>query len=207
MIKENPSIYEKYLPLVTAVAMFMQSLDGTILNTSLPSIATDMNYSPLEMQSVIVSYTLTLALFIPLSGWLSDKFGTKKMFILAVALFTFGSLFCALSVSLLTLNLSRILQAIGGSMMVPIARLAILYQYPRKDLLKIMNYITIPGLLGLVVGPSLGGFLSDNLSWHWIFLVNLPVGILGIILAYKVMPNFKNSTGKFDFLGLTYFSL
>lgn len=207
MIKENPSVHEKYLPLVTAVAMFMQSLDGTILNTSLPSIAADMSYSPLEMQSVIVSYTLTLALFIPLSGWLSDKYGTKKMFILAVALFTLGSVFCALSVNLLTLNLSRILQAIGGSMMVPIARLAILYQYPRSELLKIMNYITIPGLLGLVVGPSLGGFLSDNFSWHWIFLVNLPVGFLGIAMAWKIMPNYKNTIGKFDFLGLIYFSL
>lgn len=207
MLKENPTAHERFLPLVTAVAMFMQSLDGTILNTSLPSIAADMSYSPLEMQSVIVSYTLTLALFIPLSGWLSDKYGTRKMFMFAVFLFTLGSLFCALSVDLLTLNLSRILQAIGASMMVPIARLAILYQYPRSELLKIMNYITIPGLLGLVVGPSLGGFLSDNLSWHWIFLVNLPVGIIGIILAYKIMPNYKNTVGKFDFLGLLYFSL
>jgi len=207
MIKENPSAYERFLPLVTAIAMFMQSLDGTILNTSLPSIAKSMDYSPLEMQSVIVSYTLTLALFIPLSGWLSDKFGTKKMFMFAVFLFTLGSLFCALSVNLFTLNLSRILQAIGGSMMVPIARLAILYQYPRSELLKIMNYITIPGLLGLVVGPSLGGFLSDNLSWHWIFLVNLPVGVFGIIMAWKIMPNYKNTVGKFDILGLLYFSL
>lgn len=207
MIKENPSVHERYLPLVTAIAMFMQSLDGTILNTSLPSIATSMNYSPLEMQSVIVSYTLTLALFIPLSGWLSDKFGTKKMFIIAVFLFTLGSLFCAISSDLLTLNLSRILQAIGGSMMVPIARLAILYQYPRNQLLKIMNYITIPGLLGPVIGPSLGGFLSDNFSWHWIFLVNLPVGIIGMIMAWKIMPNYKNTVGKFDILGLIYFSL
>src|SRR5690606_35487832 len=207
MIKENPSAYERFLPLVTAIAMFMQSLDGTILNTSLPSIAKSMDYSPLEMQSVIVSYTLTLALFIPLSGWLSDKFGTKKMFMFAVFLFTLGSLFCALSVNLLTLNLSRILQAIGGSMMVPIARLAILYQYPRSELLKIMNYITIPGLLGLVVGPSLGGFLSDNLSWHWIFLVNLPVVVFGIIMAWKIMPNYKNTVGRFDILGLLYFSL
>ncbi|HLV51264.1 MAG TPA: DHA2 family efflux MFS transporter permease subunit [Flavobacterium sp.] len=207
MIKENPTAYERYLPLVTAVAMFMQSLDGTILNTSLPSIAKSMNYSPLEMQSVIVSYTLTLALFIPLSGWLSDRFGTRNMFILAVFLFTLGSLCCAIAVDLLTLNLSRILQAIGGSMMVPIARLAILYQYPRSELLKIMNYITIPGLLGLVVGPSLGGFLSDYFSWHWIFLVNLPVGIIGIVLAWKIMPNFKQKVGKLDILGLSYFSL
>ena len=207
MIKDSPSAHERYLPLVTAIAMFMQSLDGTILNTSLPSIAQSMNYSPLEMQSVIVSYTLTLALFIPVSGWLSDKFGTQKMFMLAVFLFTLGSLFCALSYDLLTLNLSRILQAIGGSMMVPIARLAILYQYPRSELLKIMNYITIPGLLGLVVGPSLGGFLSDYFSWHWIFLVNIPVGIFGIFMAWKIMPNFRNTVGKFDIMGLLYFSL
>ncbi len=206
MLKEQSSPYEKYLPMVAAVAMFMQSLDGTILNTSLPSIAAAMRYSPLEMQSVIVSYALTLALFIPLSGWLSDKFGTRKMFLLAVFVFTLGSFFCAISVNLLTLNLSRILQAIGGSMMVPIARLAILYQYPRNKLLKIMNYITIPGLLGLVVGPSLGGYLSDYFAWQWIFLVNLPVGFFGMFLAYKIMPNFKNTVGKFDVLGLLYFS-
>lgn len=207
MTKEIVNTNTRFLPLVTAVAMFMQSLDGTILNTSLPSIAKSMNYSPLEMQSVIVSYTLTLALFIPLSGWLSDRFGTRNMFILAVFLFTLGSLCCAISVDLLTLNLSRILQAIGGSMMVPIARLAILYQYPRSELLKIMNYITIPGLLGLVVGPSLGGFLSDYFSWHWIFIVNLPVGLLGMVLAWKIMPNFTQKVGKLDVLGLIYFSL
>lgn len=207
MIKEEQSDHSTFLPWVTAVAMFIQSLDATILNTSLPVIARDLNYSPTEMQSVIVSYTLTLALFIPLSGWLSDKFGSRNMFMLAVSLFVIGSLSCALSVDLMTLNLSRILQAIGGSMMVPIARLAILYQYPRNQLLKTMNFITIFGLLGMVVGPSLGGFLSDQLSWHWIFLVNVPIGIIGIVMAYNIMPNFKHSVGKFDFIGLVYFSL
>lgn len=207
MIKENPTAYEKHLPWVTALAMFMQSLDGTILNTSLPSIASDMNYSPLQMQSIIVSYTLTLAIFIPLSGWLSDKFGSKRIFMIAVALFTLGSAFCALSYDLLTMNLSRIIQAIGGSMMIPVARLAILYQFPRKELLKVMNLITIPGLLGLVLGPSLGGWISDHFSWHWIFLVNIPVGILGILAAKLIMPNFKNTVGKFDTKGLLLFSL
>lgn len=195
------------LPWVTAVAMFIQSLDGTILNTSLPSIARDMDYSPTEMHSVIVTYALTLALFIPLSGWLSDKFGTRTMFMIAVALFVTGSLCCALSVDLLTFNLSRVLQAIGASMMVPIARLAILYQYPKSELLKTMNFITVFGLLGMVVGPSLGGFLSDHLSWHWIFLVNVPIGIIGISMAYRIMPNFKHAVGRFDFRGLAYFSL
>jgi len=195
------------LPWVTAVAMFIQSLDGTILNTSLPSIARDMEYSATQMHSVIVTYTLTLALFIPLSGWLADKFGTRTMFMIAVALFVTGSLFCALSVDLRTLNFSRVVQAIGASMMVPVARLAILYQYPRSELLKTMNFITVFGLLGMVVGPSLGGFLSDNFSWHWIFLVNIPIGLIGICMAYRIMPNFKHAVGRFDFRGLLYFSL
>lgn len=195
------------LPWVTAVAMFIQSLDGTILNTSLPSIAKDMGYSPTEMHSVIVTYTLTLAMFIPLSGWLADKFGTRTMFMIAVSLFVTGSLCCAFSVDLRTFNLARVLQAIGASMMVPIARLAILYQYPKSELLKTMNFITVFGLLGMVVGPSLGGFLSDNFSWHWIFLVNVPIGLIGISMAYRIMPNFKHAVGRFDFRGLVYFSL
>ena len=205
--KKKERIATNLLPWVTAVAMFIQSLDGTILNTSLPSIARDMDYSPTAMHSVIVTYALTLALFIPLSGWLADKFGTRTMFIIAVALFVSGSLCCALSVNLMTFNLSRVLQAIGASMMVPIARLAILYQYPKNQLLKTMNFITVFGLLGMVVGPSLGGFLSDNFSWHWIFLVNVPIGLLGIALAKRVMPNFKKAVGRFDFRGLVYFSL
>lgn len=195
------------LPWVTAVAMFIQSLDGTILNTSLPSIARDMHYSATQMHSVIVIYTLTLALFIPLSGWLSDKFGSRSMFIIAVTLFISGSFCCAFSVDLLTFNLSRVLQAIGASIMVPVARLAILYQFPRAELLKTMNFITVFGLLGMVVGPSLGGFLTEYLSWHWIFLVNIPFGIIGISLAYRIMPNFKHAVGRFDFRGLVYFSL
>jgi EmrB/QacA subfamily drug resistance transporter len=205
--KEKERVATNLLPWVTAVAMFIQSLDGTILNTSLPSIARDMDYSPTAMHSVIVTYALTLALFIPLSGWLADKFGTRTMFIIAVALFVSGSLCCALSVDLMTFNLSRILQAVGASMMVPIARLAILYQYPKNQLLKTMNFITVFGLLGMVVGPSLGGFFSDNFSWHWIFLVNVPIGIIGILLAKRVMPNFKKAVGRFDFRGLVYFSL
>lgn len=207
MTKEDVTPYERYLPWVAALAIFMQSLDGTILNTSLPSIAADMNYSPLEMQSIIVSYTLTLALFIPLSGWLSDRFGSKRIFILAVALFTLGSALCAASYDLLTMNCSRIIQGIGASMMVPVARLAILYQFPRRELLRVMNLITTPGLLGLVIGPSLGGWMSDHLSWHWVFLVNIPIGIIGILMAKFIMPNFRNKVGRFDGKGLMFFSL
>jgi EmrB/QacA subfamily drug resistance transporter len=205
--KKKERIATHLLPWVTAVAMFIQSLDGTILNTSLPVIARDMEYSPTQMHSVIVTYALTLALFIPLSGWLADRFGTRTMFMIAVGLFVLGSLFCALSVNLVTFNLSRVLQAIGASMMVPIARLVILYQYPKGKLLKTMNFITVFGLLGMVVGPSLGGFLSDNFTWHWIFLVNVPIGLVGISMAKRIMPNFKKAVGRFDFRGLMYFSL
>ncbi len=207
MYKELGTENTKHLPWIAAMAIFMQSLDGTILNTTLPSIAKDMDYSPLEMQSIIVSYTLTLAILIPVSGWLSDKYGTKRIFTLAVAVFTLGSLFCAMSVDLPTLILSRIVQAIGGSMMVPVARLAILYAYPKNQLLRVINFMTIPGLVGPVIGPSLGGWLSDQFSWHWVFLVNLPIGIIGILLTQRIMPNFKNNIGKFDIIGLLYFSL
>ncbi len=204
-IIEDPKI-KKYLPYLSALAIFMQALDGTILNTGLPSIAKSLGESPLDMQSIIVSYTLTVALLIPLSGWLADRFGTKKIFIIAVALFTLGSLFCSLSNTLTELILARIFQAIGGSMMVPVARLTLLYAYPKKELLKIINFITIPALIGPMLGPTAGGFLVEKLSWHWIFLINIPVGIIAIIVALYLIPNFKNKINKFDFTGWILFS-
>lgn len=197
---QDPRI-QKYLPWLGALAIFMQALDGTILNTGLPSIARSLGESPLEMQSVIVSYTLTVALLIPLSGWLADKYGTKNIFIAAVAIFTIGSLFCSLSRTLDELILSRIFQAIGGSMMVPVARLTLLYAYPKNQLLKVINFITIPALIGPMLGPTAGGFLVEKFSWHWIFLINLPVGIIAIILAKSIVPNFTNKVGKFDLWG------
>lgn len=195
----------KYLPWLAAIALFMQALDGTILNTALPTIAVELNQSPLKLQSIIVSYTLTVALLIPLSGWLSDKYGTKKIFHISILLFTLGSICCALSPNLLTLVLSRILQAIGGSMMVPVARLAILYAYPKEQLLKVINFITIPGMIGPLLGPSLGGVLVEALSWHWIFLVNIPFGILLIWMSRFGIPDFKKPVFKFDKLGLFLF--
>lgn len=194
------------LPWIAATAFFMQALDSTILNTALPSIALDLGYSPLSMQSVIVSYTITLALFIPLSGWLSDRFGTSNVFRVAVALFVLGSLACALSRDLSQLILSRILQGLGGSMMVPVARLAILYTYPKKLLMRVMNFVVIPGLVGPLIGPTLGGWLVELASWHWIFLINIPIGIFGIWMAGKGMPNIKKQVGGFDTLGFILFS-
>ena len=200
----NPA--KQILPWLTALAIFMQALDGTILNTALPAIANEFGQSSLQMQSVIVSYTVTLAILIPLSGWLSDKFGTRNIFVASVLIFTLGSILCAFSFDISTLVCARIVQAFGGAMMVPVARLAILYSYPKNQLLRVINFITIPGLVGQVIGPSLGGFLSDYYSWHWIFLINIPIGLLGVFLAYKKMPNIIKPVGKFDILGLLYLS-
>ncbi|EHO08833.1 multidrug transporter subunit MdtD [Myroides odoratimimus] len=196
----------KYLPWLGALAIFMQALDATILNTGLPSIAKSLGESPLGMQSIIVSYTLTVALLIPLSGWLADRFGTKKIFILAVGLFTLGSVFCSMSATLDQLVLARIFQAVGGAMMVPVARLTLIYAYPKNQLLKVINFITIPGLIGPMLGPAVGGFLVEKLSWHWIFLINVPVGVIAVLFARKIIPNFTNTVGRFDLLGWVLFS-
>ncbi|WP_313383820.1 multidrug transporter subunit MdtD [Chishuiella sp.] len=196
----------KYLPWLAAMAFFMQALDGTILNTSLPTIAKDLGKSPLEIQSIIVAYTLTVALLIPVSGWLSDKYGTKKIFQIAIFTFTLGSVLCAFATTLPFLVISRVIQAIGGSMMVPVARLAILYAYPKRELLKVINFITIPGLIGPLLGPSLGGFLVDALSWHWIFLVNIPFGIIALWMTTFAIPDFKHPVFKFDIRGMILFS-
>ncbi|KQM76977.1 MFS transporter [Pedobacter sp. Leaf216] len=201
---EQTSIQKK-LPWIAALAMFMQSLDGTILNTALPSIAADLHKPPLTLQSIIISYVLVLALLIPLSGWLSDRFGSKNVFVIAIAIFTVGSLCCALSQSLTALIVSRVIQAIGGSMMVPVSRLAILYTYEKEKLLGVINFITIPGLVGPIIGPTLGGWLVEIASWHWIFIINIPIGIFGIYYAAKNMPQYKRPEDGFDFLGMLLF--
>ncbi|MGJ0193999.1 multidrug transporter subunit MdtD [Pantoea sp. RRHST58] len=193
------------LPWIAAMAFFMQALDATILNTALPAIATSLDRSPLAMQSAVISYTLTVAMLIPVSGWLADRFGTRKVFIVAVSLFTFGSLACALSQSLTMLVLSRIVQGVGGAMMMPVARLALLRAYPRSELLPVLNFVTMPGLVGPILGPLLGGLLVTYATWHWIFLINIPVGILGIVYARKYMPDFTLPRRRFDFLGFLLF--
>lgn len=194
------------LPWLAAMAMFMQSLDGTILNTALPTIAIDLNHSQLSMQAVVVSYALTLALLIPISGWLSDKYGTKRIFSIAVFLFTLGSLACAISNNFNQLVASRVLQAIGGSMMVPVSRLALIYAYPKNKLLGVINFVTMPGLVGPLLGPLLGGWLVDVASWHWIFLINIPIGVAGLIFTQYVMPNFTRGGKRFDLIGFILFS-
>lgn len=195
------------LPWIAAMAFFMQALDATILNTALPAIAQSLNRSPLAMQSAVISYTLTVALLIPVSGWLADRYGTRKVFIVAVSLFTLGSLACALSGSLASLVAFRVVQGVGGAMMMPVARLALLRAYPRSELLPVLNFVTMPGLIGPVLGPMLGGVLVTYATWHWIFLINIPMGIAGIIYARKYMPDFTTPRRRFDFLGFLLFGI
>ncbi|HIB1434449.1 TPA: multidrug transporter subunit MdtD [Salmonella enterica subsp. enterica serovar Muenchen] len=198
------------LPWIAAMAFFMQALDATILNTALPAIAHSLNRSPLAMQSAIISYTLTVAMLIPVSGWLADRFGTRRVFMVAVSLFTLGSLACALSSSLSELVIFRVVQGVGGAMMMPVARLALLRAYPRSELLPVLNFVTMPGLVGPILGPVLGGVLvtwASWASWHWIFLINIPIGVAGILYARKYMPNFTTPRRKFDMTGFFLFGL
>jgi len=203
---ENIETTKKILPLILATAIFMQMLDSTILNTSLPSIAKDLNESPLNMQNAIISYVLTLALFMPVSGFLADKFGTKKVFIISLILFSLGSLLCSLSPNLTVLVVSRVIQGIGGSLMTPVGKLALIKTFDKSELLKAMNFAIIPALIGPVLGPLIGGYMVDYLSWHWIFLINLPIGVLGIVLSVKYLPNYFSKIIDFDFKGFLFFA-
>lgn len=204
--EQNSSTTKKILPVILATSIFMQMLDSTILNTSITSIARDLKESPLEMQNAIISYVLTLALFMPVSGFLSDKFGTKKVFIFALFLFSLGSLFCSLSQNLTHLVFARVLQGIGGSLMTPVGKLALIRTFPKKELLKAMNFAIIPALIGPVLGPLVGGYMVDYLSWHWIFLINIPFGIIGVILSLKYMPDYKSPVIDFDLKGFLIFA-
>ena len=204
----NPSSasVKKFLPLILATSIFMQMLDSTILNTSLPSIARDLQESPLNMQNAIISYVLTLALFMPVSGFLADKFGTKKIFILSLIIFMIGSLFCAVSQDLTQLVISRVIQGLGGSLMTPVGRLALIKTYEKNELMKALNFAIIPALIGPILGPLVGGYMVDYLSWHWIFLINIPIGLLGLILSFKYMPDYRSQQITFDLKGFLIFA-
>jgi EmrB/QacA subfamily drug resistance transporter len=199
-------ITARWLPWVVAIAFFMQSLDGTILNTALPAMAADLAENPLRMQSVVIAYMLTVALLIPGSGWVCDRFGTKRVFFSAIFLFSLGSLACALSHSLTVLVVSRILQGLGGALMLPVGRLVILRSYPRSELVRVLGFVTVPGLLGPLIGPTLGGWMVQYLTWHWIFLINLPVGAIGCWAIWKILPDLRGSARvRFDGMGFLLF--
>lgn len=191
---------------IAAMALFMQTLDATILNTALPAISRDLNESPLEMQLAIISYALSVALFIPLSGWLADKYGTLKIFRIAVSIFVIGSVACAISNTLDTLVLARVLQGFGGALMMPVARLAIIRTVPKQHLLSVWNLMAMSGLLGPILGPILGGWLVTYATWHWIFLINIPIGIIGVLIAGNYMQNVTAEVNKLDWKGFMLFA-
>ena len=209
-MSDNSQIFDtttkKVLPLILAISIFMQMLDSTILNTSLPAIARDLQESPLDMQNAIISYVLTLALFMPGSGFLADKFGTKKVFIFSLIIFSVGSLLCAVSQNLTHLVISRVIQGIGGSLMTPVGRLALIKTFDKNEIVRAMNFAIIPALIGPVLGPLVGGYMVDYFSWHWIFLINIPIGLMGIFLSLKHMPDYISDKITFDLKGFLIFA-
>ncbi|ROP62723.1 DHA2 family multidrug resistance protein-like MFS transporter [Enterobacter sp. BIGb0383] len=186
---------------IVAFGFFMQSLDTTIVNTALPSMAASLGENPLHMHMVVVSYVLTVAVMLPASGWLADRVGVRNIFFTAIVLFTLGSLFCARASNLDELVMARVLQGIGGAMMVPVGRLTVMKIVPRTHYMAAMTMVTLPGQIGPLLGPALGGLLVEYASWHWIFLINLPVGIIGGIATLMLMPNYKMQTRRFDLWG------
>ena len=197
----------RWLPLLLAVCIFMQMLDATVLNTALPQMAADLQQSPLNMQSAVISYALTLALFMPMSGYLTDRYGTKKVFSVSMALFVLGSLMCAAAPNLPLLVFARVVQGMGGAMMVPVPRLIILRAYDKAELINRMNFVVMPALLGPIAGPLVGGYLVEYASWHWVFLINVPIGLAGIVGAAKIMPDFSAPEGSVPHFDLTGFLL
>lgn len=192
---------------IVAFGFFMQALDTTIVNTALPSMAVSLGENPLHMHSVVVAYVLTVAVMLPASGWLADRIGVKWVFFSAIVLFTLGSLLCAQSSSLQELVMSRVVQGVGGAMMVPVGRLTVLKIVPRSEYMAAMTMVTLPGQVGPLLGPALGGFLVEYASWHWIFLINLPVGIAGCIATIMIIPNYQMQTRRFDISGFVMLAI
>ncbi|HTC35783.1 MAG TPA: DHA2 family efflux MFS transporter permease subunit [Bryobacteraceae bacterium] len=196
---------KQLLPWLVAVAFFMESLDTTILNTAVPAIAEALKVAPLSMKSVLSSYTLSLAVFIPISGWMADRFGTRRVFASAIGLFTLGSLFCGLSTNIHILVACRVLQGCGGAMMVPVGRLTIVRTFAKYELIRAMSFVAIPGLVGPMLGPIAGGLIVAYLHWRVIFFVNLPIGLAGLILVYLHLPDYREKSDPLDLVGLILF--
>jgi EmrB/QacA subfamily drug resistance transporter len=190
------------IPIVVACSFFMEQLDSTIITTAIPVMAKSLGVEPVRLSLAITSYILSLAVFIPISGWFADRFGSRRVFCAAIIVFTTGSALSGLASSLWMLVLTRVLQGIGGAMLSPVGRLILLRSFPKSELATAMAYVAIPALIGPTVGPVLGGFITTYFNWRWIFYVNIPVGLIGIALALRYTQDFRASTqGSFDMRG------
>jgi EmrB/QacA subfamily drug resistance transporter len=197
---------KRLLPWLIAVAFFMESLDTTILNTAVPTIAAAVHVAPLSMKSVLASYTLSLAVFIPISGWMADKFGTRRVFASAIGIFTLGSFLCGISSNIHLLVACRLIQGCGGAMMVPVGRLTIVRTFDKADLVRAMSFVSIPGLIGPMLGPIAGGLIVGYLHWRLIFFVNIPIGLVGLVMVYLHLPDYRNEhPDPLDVTGLILF--
>ena len=201
------STIKRYLPWVVATALFMEQLDSTIVNTGIPAIAESLNVTPLSLKAVVTSYILSLAVSIPISGWLAERYGTRRIFMLAVALFTVSSVLCGLAVNSTMLIASRVPQGIAAAMMMPVGRIAIVRTFSKSELLQAMNFVIIPALLGPLLGPTVGGLIVHWFTWREIFFVNIPVGLLALWFAKNHMPNYQSDTPRpLDVTGLFLFA-
>jgi EmrB/QacA subfamily drug resistance transporter len=195
----------RLLPWLVAVAFFMESLDTTILNTAVPAIAQALKVVPLSMKAVLSSYTLSLAVFIPISGWMADRFGTRRVFASAIGLFTLGSFLCGISSNIHLLVACRILQGCGGAMMVPVGRLTIVRTFAKSELVRAMSAVAIPGLVGPMLGPVAGGFIVAYFHWRVIFFLNIPIGLIGLWMVHLHLPDYREKSNPLDVVGLILF--
>jgi EmrB/QacA subfamily drug resistance transporter len=203
---EATTSVRRYLPWVVATALFMEQLDSTIVNTAIPSMAASLGVAPLSLKAVVTSYILSLAVGIPVSGWIADRYGTRRVFGLAVALFTVASVLCGLSLNAPMLVAARILQGLGAAMMTPVGRLAIIRTFPKSELLAAMNFVIIPALIGPLLGPTVGGLIVHWLSWREIFFVNVPMGVVALLIIHRHMPDYRGGASRpLDVVGLVLF--
>jgi EmrB/QacA subfamily drug resistance transporter len=197
---------KRLLPWLVAVGFFMESLDTTILNTAVPAISQALKVAPLSMKAVLASYTLSLAVFIPISGWMANRFGTRKVFASAIGTFTLGSFLCGISTDIHWLVACRILQGCGGAMMLPVGRLTMVRTFAKSELIRAMSFVSIPGLVGPMVGPLLGGVIIQYFHWSLIFFVNIPIGLIGLYMVYRHLPNYRARRNyPLDVVGLILF--
>ena len=180
--------YSFAIPIIVGCAQFMHQFDGSVIATALPSMAATLHDDPLRLNLAISCYLLALAVFVPISGWMASRFGAKRVFTMAIVIFTISSILCGVSHSLFELVIARILQGMGGAMMTPVGRLIVVKTAPRADLVKAINYITIPAALAPILGPSVGGFIVTYFSWPWIFFLNVPIGLAGVLLVRRYIP-------------------